>query len=86
MKSDRPVSGNHQEAVGAETTWDVSHVEPDERSHSSRAEGNAVSRLILVHLRLWENKAALLMASVSARARLYGQPGVKILAYQNVLL
>lgn len=56
MKSDRPVSGNHQEAVGAETTWDVSHVEPDERSHSSRAEGNVVSRLILVYVRLQENR------------------------------
>lgn len=61
VKSDGPVSGNHQESVGAETTWDVSHVEPDERSHGSRAEANEVSRLILAHLRLQENSATLLM-------------------------
>lgn len=71
MKSDRPVSGNHQEAVGAETTWDVSHIEPDERSHSSRVEGNVVSRLILVHLRLRENSVALWMLLGSTVTRLY---------------
>lgn len=71
MKSDCPVSGHHQEAVGAETTWDVSQIEPDERSHSSRVEGNVVSRLVLVHLRLQENNAALLMLLVSIKAHLY---------------
>lgn len=74
MKSDRPVSGNHQEAVGAETTWDVSHIKPDKGSHSSRAEGNVVSRLILVHLRLQENKGALLMLSVSTMASVPVRP------------
>ena len=76
MKSDRPVSGNHQEAIGAETTRDVSHIEPDERSHGSRVEGNVVSRHILVHLRLQENIIpALMMLSVSSLVCLYQPAG-----------
>lgn len=55
IKTNRPVPGDHQEAVGAESTGDVSHIEPNERSHGVGAEGNCVSRLVLSHLRLQGN-------------------------------
>lgn len=52
---DRPASGNHQEAVGAEAPGDVPRVQPDESGHGGRAEGHAedVAGLQLPHRGLW---------------------------------
>lgn len=55
IKTNRPGPGDHQEAVGAESTGDVSHIEPNKRSHGVGVEGNRVSRLVLSHLSLQGN-------------------------------
>lgn len=55
IKTNRLVPGDHQEAVGAESTGDVSHIKPNERSHGVGVEGHCVSRFVLLHLRLQGN-------------------------------